>query len=79
MKTLNNDKVYISFDELTEISGSDKTDQYNCPRFYNKNKRGIAKAWAELEKNFNNDISFYQAINILDKFNLKIHSYCSMD
>jgi hypothetical protein len=79
MKTLNNSKVYITFDEIEEISGSDKEDQHNLPRFYNKNKRGILKAWTELEKNFNENMSFYEAISLLDKFNLRIHSYCSMD
>ena len=79
MKTLDNHKVYITFDEIKEISGSDKEDQNNLPRFYTRNKRGIAKAWIELEKQWNENITMYGAINILDKFNLKIHSYCSID
>ena len=79
MKNLDNHKVSITFDEIGQISGRDKEDQNNLPAFHTRNKRGIAKAWKELETQWSENITMYEAIHILDKYNLNCHSWCSMD
>lgn len=79
-KTLCNEKTYIIFNEDEKsIYGSDRTDQYNEPRFYNRTKRGIKKAWEELEKKFDKNTTMYGASGILNENNIRTNSYCAMD
>ena len=62
-----------------DISGYDLTDHYNGTTFFTKNVRSLKKGWDQLQKEFNNETSMYEAMNVLDRFKLKCHSYCSVD
>lgn len=80
MNNLSNTKTSVRFDDNREsITGYDLTDQYNGTTFYTKNKRGIKKAWAALQAEFNDTMSMYDVMKVLDGFKLNTHSYCSMD
>ena len=77
---LENDYCSITyFEKDKQIAGSDLTDKYNLPCFFTRNKRSIKKAWAELKEEFNKNTKMYDAMNILNKFNMNCHSYDSMD
>lgn len=79
-ESLTNEYCSISFDEAEKsISGSDSTDSYNLPCFYTKNKRSIKKAWDDLTKKFTAKTKMYDAVHILNEYNLRCHTYCSMD
>lgn len=75
---LKNDYCIINLDS-DSIDGRDLTDHYNEPAFYTKNKRSIKKGWKDLSESFNGETTMHDAITILDKYNLRCHSYCMMD
>ena len=80
MKILKNKLTIIEYNEKQkEISGRCLQDDINYPAFYNRNIRSIKKGWEALEAKFNKNISMYDAMNILDKYNLKCRSWCMMD
>lgn len=75
-----NSKCGFSFDfDTKEISGSDYTDLNNLPRCYNRTTRGMKKALAQVKKNFNDDMTMYQVLNIITQAGVSMRSYCSMD
>jgi hypothetical protein len=83
MEKLENSKCWVSYneeDKNMKISGGDKTDQYNDPRFYSKSKR-VKRGWEILKKEWNDSLTMYQVISLLDNEVSKIncHSYCAMD
>ena len=65
--------------EGDSVDGRDLTDRYNEPAFYTRNKRSIKKGWKDLTESFNAETKMYDAMGILNKYNLKCHSYCMMD
>lgn len=70
----------ISYDPIEmDFSGSDLTDHYNEPRFFNKTRRSHKKAFENLKDNFNGTTKFSDAISILTEKGIRIHSYCAMD
>jgi len=70
----------VFFDEEDKsINGRDLTDHNNEPTFYSTKKRGLKKGWEQLEKEWNQYMTMYGAINILNKFNCQCHSYCAID
>lgn len=64
----------------SDISFFDLTDDYNDTKGFTKNIRGLAKATTKI-MSLNNDanMSFYGIVELLEKFNLKPHTYCGMD
>ena len=80
MKTLKNQFTIIEYNEAEkEINGRCLKDTNNYPAFYNRNKRSIKKGWEALNKQFNNNITMYEAMTILNEYNLKCNSWCMMD
>ena len=80
MYKLENNGLSVSYNPVTkELFRSDKTDNYNLPVFYNATKRSVKKAWENLQKSFNKDTTYRQAINILTTNGVVIKSYCMMD
>lgn len=80
MYKLENNNLSATYNPATkELLGSDKTDSYNLPVFYNATKRSVKKAWENLQKSFNKDTTYRQAINILTTNGVVIKSYCMMD
>lgn len=80
MKALKNDYCYISYSELHKsITGGDKTDPNNDPSFYTKSKRGLKKAWEEIENKFTNETKFGDITTILMKTNIDYRQYCARD
>jgi hypothetical protein len=61
------------------ISGRDKTDKFNEPAFFTKNKRGLDRQWLHLVGAFNDDTTFRAAINVIREQGAKVHDYCAMD
>lgn len=79
-ESLKNKYCNIEYNEAEKsISGNDLTDTYNLPCFYTTRKRNIKKAWTELAKEFNAITTMYDAMDILNKYNLRCHSWDSMD
>lgn len=85
MKELSNDQVRLWYDEeRKQINGRNKTDQNNQPAFYTKSKRGLKKAWEMLELSFNWDhrnrpMEMGEAMNVLERYGVRTHSWCMMD
>lgn len=78
--SLKNEYCSIEYNETEKsISGSDLEDQNNWPCFYTRKKRNIKKAWQQLMAEFTAETKMYDAIHILDQFNLCCHSWCGMD
>lgn len=76
----NNDNCYFEVNfERKEINGSDKRDQWNAPKCYNRKVQKFKKAVEALKQRFNSSMSMYDVMNILDEFNMGMRSYCSMD
>ena len=61
------------------IRGVDLTDMNNIPTFYTTKKRGLEKAYKELESVFNENTTYHNAMDFLDARKLSTHSYCAMD
>ena len=76
---LKNENCIIDLRSDKEISGQDLTDQNNLPAFYNKTSRGLKKAWQALQDSFTAETTMYEAMKILEQFNIRTHSYCMMD
>ena len=81
MKTeFQNEKCAFTFDlNSKEISGSDLTDLWNAPKCYNKTSRSIKKALLSVNQLFNDNMSMYEVINIINNSGVKMRSYCSND
>lgn len=79
-QVLKNNKCIIEYTpETKKILGRDLTDPNNLPAFYNKTVRSIRKAWAVLEKKFNEETTMREARNILVENKIRCHSWCMMD
>jgi len=84
-KKLSNGKVYIQLVEGSSegdyIIASDVTDQNNDPKIYTRAKRGVLKAWQELEnsKMVENGASFHEVWDFLETKHLDLHFYCAVD
>jgi hypothetical protein len=83
MNVLHNAKVSVEFSpERKQISGHDLTDRNNEPAFYSKSKRGIIKAWADIEKLFAvfpETTTMHDILVVLQSYNIQTHSYCAVD
>ena len=79
-KVLSNEKTTVTFEEENaQISGRDKTDHYNDPSFYNQTTRSAKRAWKALEEKWSEQITMYEALNILEANGVRCHSYCAVD
>lgn len=79
-KTLKNENCLVEYREIEkEIFGRDLRDLNNEPAFYSKTKRGIAKAWAEIEASFNDRTRMSDLIDICTKHGIRTHYWCMMD
>jgi hypothetical protein len=76
-----NEKCYVQFNEAerSDINGGDLTDRNNDPSFYTTKVRNIKKAWKELTEKFTEETTMWQAMQVLNNFNLQCHSYCAVD
>lgn len=78
--TLANEKCRIILNHSEKcISGKDYTDPRNEPKFFTTSKRNLVKSWKELELKFHTEMTMYEGIEILKKFNISIHRYCGID
>jgi len=81
---LHNEKVAIDYNPeassaIMLFDVRDLTDKYNGTAGYTNNKRGHEKAFKAIQSNFNDETSFWKVIDTLNEFNLRPHSYCSVD
>lgn len=65
-------------EEGKELTGIDLTDLNNVPSFFTKTKRGVNKAWEELNASFNEGTKYSTALDIILK-KVRVHTYCAMD
>lgn len=78
-KQLKNHYCSINYNkEGKELTGIDLTDLNNMPSFYTKTKRGVNKAWEELNASFNKETNYSTALEIIFK-KVRVHTYCAMD
>ena len=75
---LENSVCKIEFSEK-KIFGKDLKDTNNLPAFFNRNLRGLKKAWAVLATKFTPTTTMNQAMAILNENGIKCHSWCMMD
>lgn len=75
---LDNGHVRIEYRDRG-ISGRDKTDKFNEPAFFTKNKRGLDRQWLHLVAAFTPETTFRAAINVIREQGAKVHDYCAMD
>jgi hypothetical protein len=77
---IDNARCWVEFDdEKKEFFGRDLTDHYNDPAFYNKTKRSYRKAKEALLKEFNQNTTMHNAMNILGANGIMCHSWCMVD
>ena len=77
---LTGNKCYFEYREKEkEIFGSCKVDHANYPACYNRKVRSIKKGWAALVSEFHDEMTMYQATQVLDRFNLRMRHFCKMD
>ena len=75
-----NDRCIFQFDiERKEIIGDDLTDSYNLPRCYNKTSRSFKKALETMAKQFDDDVTMYSGMDIIENAGVRMRSYCAMD
>ena len=80
IKELKNNKVLVEYrPEKKEMFAQDLTDQNNDPAMYNTTKRGLSKAWEELEKVFTVDMTFSEVADVFHKHGVRTHYWCMMD
>lgn len=78
--TLENDKCHFQIDLVKKnIYGSDFTDRNNDPRCYNRKVRSFKKGVEALKTAFNESMTMYQGMKILEELKLDMHSYCARD
>jgi hypothetical protein len=68
----------------TDITFYDLKDVWNDYKGFTQNKRGLNKATAFIkqiaqDERLKDDIKMGDVVTILEKFNLKPHTYCGMD
>ena len=77
---LDNELMFAEYNpDSKEIYMGDKTDQNNDPREYTTTKRGIEKAWNELEKVFTENTKMFHASKLLNNYGIGTHYYCAID
>lgn len=75
-----NEKTVFCFNKKNKsISGHDLTDANNQPKCYSTKSRGFAKALNEVKSNWNESLSMYQVMRLIDNHNMGMRSYCAMD
>ena len=81
MKTvIQNEKTFIEYnDDKKDFYGGDKTDHYNDPRFFNKTRRSYKRAKTALLAAWNETMTMYEAMEVLEANGIRIHSYCQVD
>ncbi len=78
--TLKNSKCVFEINfESKKVDGSDLKDVYNYPVCYNKTSRSLKKAAKALQEAWNDEMTMYGAMDILDNNGITMRSYCSMD
>jgi hypothetical protein len=77
---LENKNFYVKYSpEPAHFTLIDLTDTINGTTAFNQNFRGHVKAWKALCHAFNKEMTFGQAVEILDSAKMKMHVYCSVD
>lgn len=77
---LSNAKAFVKVDpEAKSFYGGELGDPYNEPRFYNTTRRSFRKALAALQAAWTDDMSMYQAMDVLGVNGIRTHSYCAID
>lgn len=72
-------RLRYEFDNPDYIAWQDLTDNFNEPSFYTKWEKWVKKTWEEISNIFNDNFTINNLYEILDKNNVKYHSYCAMD
>ena len=83
-KVLQNSNCYVEYNPEYErktdcFGGEDLTDPLNQPCFYNTTVRGHKKAWAEIEKMFNDKTTLHDVKKVLWDNNIRTHYWCAVD
>ena len=70
--------------EEKDLNWYDLQDKYNDYKGFTKGKRGLEKATAFIiqlseDERLKYDITMGDITDLMDKFNLKPHTYCGMD
>jgi hypothetical protein len=77
---IKNEKVSIEYrPDRKEIFMQDLTDHNNDPAEYNTTRRGIAKAWAELQTVFNGVMTMHDVSTFLEARGIRMHYWFMMD
>ena len=77
--TLKNFYCSVTLRSDKEVFGRDLKDSYNEPAFYNKTSRGLKKAWKALTDSFDESTRMEDAMQTLNQYKIRTHSYCMMD
>lgn len=65
---LENKKCWVEYAvDVGEIRGREIKPSSKKPIFYSRTKRGISKAWGELERRFDEETTMAEAVNILEE------------
>lgn len=65
--------------EEKEVFCRDFTDRNNDPAFYNKSKRGLAKAFEALVVAWDDSFTLRKASDFLNEHGIRTHYWCMMD
>lgn len=77
---LSGSKAVFAFEPADKvIRGADIEDQANLPRCYSETKRGIEKAWQALLEAWNEDMTMYGAMKVLEAHKIRMHDYYAWD
>jgi len=78
-KYLRNEFLAIRIDNDLSMCGKDLTDMNNEPTTITISKRGLKLAVEAIKKAFNKEMKLRDFEDILEKCNIRMHSYCAVD
>jgi len=61
------------------IQGEDLRDHFNQPSCFNTTYRSHKKAWSALRNTWSETTTMFEAMSVLEKNGVKVHSYCAVD
>ena len=78
-KYLRNEFLVIRIDNDLSMCGKDLTDLNNEPTTITISKRRLKQAVEAIKKAFNEEMKLGDFEDILEKCNIRMHSYCAVD
>lgn len=80
MTPIKNNYCSVNYDkDNKKIRWKDLIDLNNEPSFFTQSERWLDKAFNEIQKEFGPNTKMWDVIDILKKYNIKVHQYCAID